>query len=169
MNYFFGKDSENDIVGERTSKLDTQVNGAHGFGNTGAGSGINASTGPIETFGAEFEESFGGGESLNEREFLECELIRRLIISYFGIVRESIQDQIPKAVMHLLVNFSKESAQTRLVSKLYKESLFKELLHEDEQLAQERKSAKTCWKHIKKRQRLLVRSFKHILLFKESG
>ncbi|KAI0463536.1 hypothetical protein LJB42_002536 [Komagataella kurtzmanii] len=75
---------------------------------------------------------------LSEREQLECELIRRLIDSYFDIVREMIQDQIPKAVMCLLVNYTKECVQNRLVSKLYKESMFDELLFEDENLAQER-------------------------------
>ncbi|AGO09817.1 AaceriAAL174Cp [[Ashbya] aceris (nom. inval.)] len=75
---------------------------------------------------------------LTEREELECELIRRLIISYFGIVREMVEDQIPKAVMCFLVNFCKEEVQNRLVSKLYKESLFEELLMEDETLAQDR-------------------------------
>ncbi|SCU85877.1 LADA_0D10462g1_1 [Lachancea dasiensis] len=75
---------------------------------------------------------------LTEREELECELIRRLIVSYFGIVREMIQDQIPKAVMCLLVNFSKEIIQNRLVTKLYKESLFEDLLMEDQNLAQDR-------------------------------
>lgn len=75
---------------------------------------------------------------LTEREELECELIRRLIVSYFSIVREMIQDQIPKAVMCLLVNFSKDTVQNRLVTKLYKESLFEELLMEDQTLAQDR-------------------------------
>lgn len=75
---------------------------------------------------------------LSEREQLECELIKRLITSYFGIVREMIQDQVPKAIMCLLVNYSKDSVQNRLVSKLYKDSLFEELLLEDADMAQER-------------------------------
>lgn len=87
-----------------------------------------------------------GEEKLTEQALLECELIRRLIMSYFQIVRESIQDQVPKAVMHLLVNFTKESTQNRLVSKLYKESLFNELLHEDEGLAQERQKCENMLK-----------------------
>ena len=40
--------------------------------------------------------------------------------------------------MHLLVNFSRESVQNRLVANLYKEGLFDELLHEDEALTAER-------------------------------
>lgn len=77
-------------------------------------------------------------EQLSEREQLECELIRRLIASYFAIVRETIRDQVPKAIMCLLVNYTKEGVQNQLVQKLYKESLFDELLYEDEALIQER-------------------------------
>ena len=76
--------------------------------------------------------------ALTEREALETELIRRLISSYFNIVRESIADQVPKAVMHLLVNHSKDVVQNRLVSELYKESLFEELLYEDDAVREER-------------------------------
>ena len=76
--------------------------------------------------------------ALTEREALETELIRRLISSYFNIVRETIADQVPKAVMHLLVNFSKDVVQNRLVSELYRESLFEELLYEDDGIKQER-------------------------------
>ncbi|GMM29351.1 dynamin-related GTPase [Martiniozyma asiatica (nom. inval.)] len=77
-------------------------------------------------------------EQLSEREQLECELIRRLIASYFSIARETIRDQVPKAIMCLLVNFTKDSVQNQLVQKLYKESLFDELLYEDEGLIAER-------------------------------
>lgn len=45
---------------------------------------------------------------LTEREKIETDLIRSLIGSYFHIVRESIQDLVPKAIMHLLVNHCKE-------------------------------------------------------------
>lgn len=78
------------------------------------------------------------GPALTERESLETELIRRLISNYFNIVRETIADQVPKAVMHLLVNFSKDGVQNRLVSELYRESLFEELLYEDDGVREER-------------------------------
>lgn len=87
------------------------------------------------------ESSFESDESiheLSEREQLECELIRRLIISYFSIVREMIQDQVPKSIMCLLVNYIKTNIQNRLVVKLYNESLFDELLLEDENIQLER-------------------------------
>ncbi len=76
--------------------------------------------------------------ALTEREALETELIRRLISSYFNIVRETIADQVPKAVMHLLVNHSKDAVQNRLVSELYKEELFGDLLYEDDGIKAER-------------------------------
>lgn len=76
--------------------------------------------------------------ALTEREAMETELIRALISSYFNIVRETIADQVPKAVMHLLVNHSKDVVQNRLVSELYKEALFEELLYEDDGVKKER-------------------------------
>lgn len=79
-----------------------------------------------------------GLHELNEREQLECELIRRLIVSYFGIVREIVQDQVPKLIMCLLVNFIKLNIQNRLVVKLYNEQYFDELLQEDETIQMER-------------------------------
>ena len=54
-------------------------------------------------------EDAGADESpLTERERIETDLIRSLISSYFNIVRESIQDLVPKAIMHHLVNHCKD-------------------------------------------------------------
>jgi len=77
---------------------------------------------------------------------METELIRALISSYFNIVRESIADQVPKAVMHLLVNHSKDVVQNRLVSELYKETLFEELLYEDDAVKKEREKCEKLLK-----------------------
>ncbi|KAL2819888.1 Dynamin central region-domain-containing protein [Aspergillus cavernicola] len=76
--------------------------------------------------------------AISDRELMESELIRRLISSYFNIVRETIADQVPKAIMHLLVNHSKDVVQNRLVSELYKEDYFAELLYEDDGIKAER-------------------------------
>ncbi|CAG8454909.1 8026_t:CDS:10 [Paraglomus occultum] len=81
--------------------------------------------------------------NLTEREQMEAQLIRSLITSYFNIVRKTIQDLVPKSIMHLLVNYSREAVQNRLVSELYKEELFSDLLQEDENLANERQKCKT--------------------------
>ncbi|KAI9653439.1 MAG: Dynamin- GTPase protein [Trizodia sp. TS-e1964] len=84
--------------------------------------------------------------ALTEREAMETMLIQRLISSYFNIVRESIADQVPKAVMHLLVNHCKESVQNRLVSELYKEGLFEDLLYEDDGIKAEREKCEKLLK-----------------------
>ncbi|KAI7900160.1 Dynamin central region-domain-containing protein [Cokeromyces recurvatus] len=81
--------------------------------------------------------------SVTDREELEIHLIRTLITSYFNIVRKNIQDLVPKAVMHLLVNYSRETVQNRLVAALYKEENFDELLQEDDAIATEREKCKT--------------------------
>ena len=92
---------------------------------------------------------------LTEREALETELIRRLISSYFNIVREMIADQVPKAVMHLLVNHSKDVVQNRLVSELYKEDLFAEMLYEDDGIKAEREKCEKLLKTYKEAARIV--------------
>ena len=84
--------------------------------------------------------------ALTDREAMETELIRALISSYFNIVRESIADQVPKAVMHLLVNHSKDAVQNRLVSELYREDMFEELLYEDDAVKKEREKCEKLLK-----------------------
>ncbi|KAI8458831.1 dynamin-3 [Phakopsora pachyrhizi] len=80
---------------------------------------------------------------LTEREQMEINLIKSLMLSYFEIVRQTIQDMVPKAVMHYLVNHVKEGVQNRLVTNLYREELFEKLLVEDEGLKSERDRVKT--------------------------
>jgi dynamin 1-like protein len=90
---------------------------------------------------------------------MEIELIRTLITSYFHIVRKTIADLVPKTIMcvdvyccaahihscrHLIVNHTKENIQNRLVGSLYKETIFAELLVEDERMVREREK----WKEL---------------------
>ncbi|XP_066489425.1 dynamin-1-like protein isoform X2 [Tiliqua scincoides] len=78
---------------------------------------------------------------LSAREQRDCEVIERLIKSYFLIVRKNIQDSVPKAVMHFLVNHVKDTLQSELVGQLYKTLLLDDLLTESEDMAQRRKEA----------------------------
>ncbi|CAH0557170.1 unnamed protein product [Brassicogethes aeneus] len=78
---------------------------------------------------------------LSEHEEHDCEIIERLIKSYFYIVRKSIQDTVPKAVMHFLVNYVKDNLQSELVTHLYKADNADQLLDESEHIAQRRKEA----------------------------
>ncbi|KZV81737.1 hypothetical protein EXIGLDRAFT_641227 [Exidia glandulosa HHB12029] len=82
------------------------------------------------------------GHSPSMREEMETTLIRSLIASYFGIVRQNIQDLVPKAIMHFLVNYTCQHVQNRLVTAMYKPELFTQLLHEDETIVSERNRVK---------------------------
>lgn len=78
---------------------------------------------------------------LTYREQAECDLIKKLIKSYFMIVRKNIQDSVPKAIMHFLVNFIKDNLQSELVRQLYKKEEIDMLLEESEHVATRRKEA----------------------------
>lgn len=78
---------------------------------------------------------------LTPREQRDCSVIERLIKSYFLIVKKSVQDSVPKAIMHFLVNHVKENLQSDLVAKLYQTTHLEELLEESPQIAQRRKES----------------------------
>lgn len=56
-------------------------------------------------------------------------------------MRKSIQDSVPKAIMHFLVNFVKNNLQSELVTHLYKSEQVEELLNESEHISNRRKDA----------------------------
>lgn len=78
---------------------------------------------------------------LTDKEQRDCDVIERLIKSYFYIIRKSIQDSVPKAVMHFLVNFVKDNVQSELVTHLYKSEKAEELLNESDHISLRRKEA----------------------------
>ncbi|KAJ5458930.1 hypothetical protein N7530_010874 [Penicillium desertorum] len=149
LNYFFGKEGTHNTA-MSPAGMNTNRQGPHAgepsISQSIRRAEVRAPIMPTEEYAAPPE--YGGDLSafphentepaLTDREMLETELIRRLISSYFNIVRETIADQVPKAVMHLLVNHCKDVVQNRLVSELYKEDLFGELLYEDDGIKAER-------------------------------
>ncbi|XP_055682927.1 dynamin-1-like protein [Lutzomyia longipalpis] len=78
---------------------------------------------------------------LTDKEQKDCDIIERLIKSYFYIVRKSIQDSVPKAVMHFLVNYVKDNLQSELVTHLYKSDKAEEMLNESDHIAIRRREA----------------------------
>uniref|UniRef100_A0A673H1Y7 Dynamin-1-like protein n=1 Tax=Sinocyclocheilus rhinocerous TaxID=307959 RepID=A0A673H1Y7_9TELE len=100
--------------------------------------------GPVPGFGSPnkavnlLDTAVPVSRKLSTREQRDCEVIQRLIKCYFLIVRKSIQDSVPKTVMHFLVNFVKEHLQSELVGQLYKQRLLQELLIESQETAQQR-------------------------------
>jgi len=73
------------------------------------------------------------------REQLELSVIKRFIKSYFEIVKKNVSDTVPKSIMLMLINLSKERLQQDLALTLYREEKFEELLSENPEIAQKRK------------------------------
>lgn len=99
---------------------------------------------------------------VTDREKVEISLVKILIKSYFDIVKKSILDAVPKAIMLLLVNHVKKKLQADLVYALYNESQFKDLLRESPDTAQKRKMCIELLKVLKRSLEILneVRDFK---------
>ncbi|KAH7421681.1 hypothetical protein KP509_13G070800 [Ceratopteris richardii] len=86
--------------------------------------------------------SLKGPDVLSDQEMIEITVTRLLIKSYYDIVRKNIQDAVPKAVMHFLVNHTKRELHSVFIRKLYREHLFEEMLQEKEDIAVRRKRCK---------------------------
>jgi len=116
-----------------------------GIRGTGFQSGTDKTSAVVEPTKSATEElalpSTFRQRGLTDREQMDSDIIRKLIKSYFVIVRKSIQDSVPKAIMCFLVNFVKERIQSELVEKLYKGEIFDKLLEEAEQMHIKRKEA----------------------------
>ncbi|OLL24089.1 Vacuolar protein sorting-associated protein 1 [Neolecta irregularis DAH-3] len=77
--------------------------------------------------------------TLNERETVETEVIKLLIMSYFNIVKRTVIDMVPKAIMFNLVGFSRHDMQRELLENLYKTDVLDDLLKESEYTINRRK------------------------------
>lgn len=77
--------------------------------------------------------------NLSEKEIMETDVIKLLITSYFNIVKRTMVDMVPKAVMLNLVRRSQRDMQQELLEKLYKTDKFNKLLEESAQTVERRK------------------------------
>ncbi|KAG1666352.1 hypothetical protein FOA52_007890 [Chlamydomonas sp. UWO 241] len=80
------------------------------------------------------------GVMYTEQEELEVEVIRKLVDSYFEIVRKTMLDQVPKAIMHFMVNRTKRGLQQHLIQQLYRDDCLDELLAERPEVVTQRKA-----------------------------
>jgi dynamin 1-like protein len=76
-----------------------------------------------------------------ERELIEVEVIKILMQSYFGIVRKTVMDAVPKAIMCFLVKRIQREIQAMLVRDLYQPQLLDQLLREADDIAEKREAA----------------------------
>ncbi|KAL3219661.1 hypothetical protein MRX96_030215 [Rhipicephalus microplus] len=120
----------------------------------GAAGDVAASV-PVKPVNLLPEEPPAGPRKLSAREQRDCEVIERLIRSYFLIVRKNIQDSVPKAIMHFLVNYVKDNLQSELVTHLYKHDCFNQLLAESEHVAVRRREAAQMVKALHKASQII--------------
>ncbi|KAJ1973143.1 vacuolar protein sorting-associated protein 1 [Dimargaris verticillata] len=80
--------------------------------------------------------------NLSEREHMETEVIKLLIQSYYNIVKRTVIDMVPKAIMLNLVHRAKEELQRELLQDLYKADVLDDLLKESEFTVQRRRECK---------------------------
>jgi len=77
--------------------------------------------------------------TLSEREGIEVEVIKLLISSYFNIVKRTMIDMVPKAIMLNLVSFTKDEMQKELLENMYRQSELDDLLKESDYTIRRRK------------------------------
>ncbi|CAO3611591.1 unnamed protein product [Cunninghamella blakesleeana] len=127
------------------ANLDNNADGNSFFGSFFAGNKKNKKSGSALMDSSVFDTppaSLKATGALSERELMETEVIKLLIQSYYNIVKRTMIDMVPKAVMLNLVNRAKEELQRELLTELYKTDVLDELLQESEFTQQRRKECK---------------------------
>ncbi|RAL61595.1 hypothetical protein DID88_009633 [Monilinia fructigena] len=77
--------------------------------------------------------------TLSEREGTEVEIIKLLINSYYGIVKRTMIDMVPKAIMLNLVQYTKDEMQRELLENMYRTDTLDDLLKESDYTVRRRK------------------------------
>lgn len=77
--------------------------------------------------------------TLSEREAIEVEVIKLLISSYFNIVKRTMVDMVPKAIMLNLVQFTKDEMHNELLENMYRTDTLDDLLKESDYTVRRRK------------------------------
>ncbi|XP_037546417.1 dynamin-2 [Nematolebias whitei] len=88
----------------------------------------------------ENEDAINSGDTVSMDPQLErqVETIRNLVDSYIGIVNKSIRDLMPKTIMHLMINNTKDFIHSELLAYLYSAGDQGSLMEESAEQAQRR-------------------------------
>ena len=79
----------------------------------------------------------------SSREWMEINIIKNLMVSYFNVVKKTFCDMVPKTIMCFLVNKTKEISEQEMITHLYKSNEdVKKLLQEDPAISEKRKELK---------------------------
>ncbi|XP_047321253.1 dynamin-related protein 3A-like isoform X2 [Impatiens glandulifera] len=79
-------------------------------------------------------------ETHSDQETVEIIVTKLLLRSYYDIVRKNVEDYIPKAIIHFLVNHTKRELHNVLIKMLYRDDLFEKMLQEPDEVAEKRKN-----------------------------
>ena len=79
---------------------------------------------------------------LGMREKIECEILFRLLISYFDIVKKNVSDMVPKAISYLLIEKLKTKLTSYLINELDSEAKVKQMSQVAPEVAQKRVTLK---------------------------
>ena len=121
----------------------------------GGGYAVGGGGGDGRFGGGGIGSSGGGGGGGNSREQLETDIIRSLLVSYYGIVRKNLLDSVPKAIMHFLVNSTRANLEEELVIELYRHEQFGELLREADDAVQRREDCTALVSALERAQRVV--------------
>ncbi|KAI8819351.1 Dynamin central region-domain-containing protein [Fimicolochytrium jonesii] len=94
--------------------------------------------------------------NLSEREYIECEVIKLLLLSYFSIVKRTVSDLVPKFVMLKLVQHTKEELQRELLAELYKKEVFDDALQESDFTKQRRQECRKMIEALQKADEIIA-------------
>ncbi|XP_016519704.1 dynamin-1-like isoform X1 [Poecilia formosa] len=88
----------------------------------------------------EAEESSSDGQihSMDPQLERQVEIVRNLVDSYLSIIHRTVRDLIPKTIMHLMVNNTKEFIHSDLLAHLYSCGDQNSLMEESQEQAQNR-------------------------------
>ncbi|XP_068457766.1 dynamin-1-like isoform X2 [Clinocottus analis] len=88
----------------------------------------------------ELEDSRADGQihSLDPQLERQVEIVRNLVDSYLSIIQRTVRDLIPKTIMHLMVNNTKEFIHSDLLAQLYSCGDQNALMEESQEQAQHR-------------------------------
>jgi len=78
---------------------------------------------------------------LSSKEERDCQVIERLLRSYYAIVSKNIEDLVPKTIMHFMVEYVQKNLHSQLVNQLYRPDQFDQLLAESDEVCKHRESA----------------------------
>jgi hypothetical protein len=76
----------------------------------------------------------------SRREKNEINLIKRMINSYFDVVKKNVNDLVPKAIITFFIKKTIDLAEKEMVHNLYDEKLIETIMREDQDIVTQRKA-----------------------------